>query len=245
MVDKLKAKELRELGKTYDEISKELGCSVAWCKLNLKGVTKHVMEDITVKSLITKAKGKAGITSGDVKREVNRIHPSDNTPENKEIKENSERRIKAKIRANDDTLIRPYWVVPEHARDIFYSMMRKLQAKDERDQEDIDDLRAEFGLDESYANSLKYALYSMSTMGSDLLGYSVVSEINRIERIVDELEKRNNSSESIKIQSKVKPNVKTPKRAYCADVPESFINSRAGVKIENPIDFSDIEELIY
>lgn len=244
MVDKLKAKELRELGKTYGEISKELGCSVAWCKLNLKGVTKNVMEDATVKKLVNKARTKEGITSGDIKYETRKMYPHDYSKEQLEEYERNINRIKAKVKSKDDALIRPYWVVPEHARDIFYSMMRKLQAKDERDQEDIDDLRAEFGLDESYANSLKYALYSMSTMGSDLLGYSVVSEVNRIERIVDELEKRNNSSEPVKTV-KVQSNVKTPKRDYCADVPEGFINSRDGVKIENPIDFSDIEEFIY
>lgn len=37
-VDKQKALELREQGKSYAEISEELGCSIDWCKRNLKGI---------------------------------------------------------------------------------------------------------------------------------------------------------------------------------------------------------------
>lgn len=40
MVDKNKAVELRNLGHNYQEISDKVGCSVDWCKRNLKGVTK-------------------------------------------------------------------------------------------------------------------------------------------------------------------------------------------------------------
>jgi len=243
MIDRTKAKELRELGKTYDEISKELGCSVAWCKLNLKGVTKHVMEDATVKKLVVKAKSKTGITSGDISHEARKIYPHDFSKEQVEEHEKNTRRIRTKVKSEDGTLIRPYWVVPDQAQAIFYSMLRKLQAKDERDQEDIDDLRAEFDLDESYVNSLKYALYSMSTIGSKILKHSVVHEIDRIGEIVEELEKRNNPIPKVKII--VVPKVIPQKKAYTVEVPEDFKDSKEGVRIKNPIDLSDIEEFIY
>lgn len=214
MIDRTKAKELRELGMTYDEISKELGCSVAWCKLNLKGVTKHVMEDTTVKKLVVKAKSKTGITSGDISHEARKIYPHDFSKEQVEEHEKNTRRIRTKVKSED-----------------------------ERDQEDIDDLRAEFDLDESYANSLKYVLYSMSTIGSKILKHSVVHEIDRIGEIVEELEKRNNPIPKVKIN--VVPKVTPQKKAHTVEVPADFKNSKEGVRIKNPIDLSDIEEFIY
>jgi len=191
MVDLVKAKELRESGKTYDEISKELDCSLAWCKLYLKGVTKNIMEVDAMDKLLVKAKSNTGITSGEISYALCKVKPHERTKEETEAHEKSVRRVKTKIKAQDGTLIRPYWVVPEQAEAIYHSMLRKLQAKDERDQEDIDNLMEEFGLDESYVTSLKFALYSLSTIGSSILKHSVVDEINRIGEVVEELESRN------------------------------------------------------
>ena len=233
MVNKVKAKELRELGWTYIEISKELGCSVAWCKLNLKGVTKHVMEDATVKDLVSRAKSKEAITSGDITYATNKIFPHSYSKEDQEQSERNVKRIRSKVKAEDGTLIRPYWIIPERPRDIYYSMLRILQAKDERDQEDIDALRAEFGLDASYTKSLQYALYSMSSIGNSILGHSVVNEIDRLEDIVSELERRN------PVQNK------RVKKHFTTSVPDDFVDSSDGVRIKNPIDLSDIEDYIY
>ena len=102
---------------------------------------------------------------------------------------------------------------------------------------------AEFDLDESYINSLKYALYSMSTIGSKILKHSVVHEIDRIGEIVEELEKRNNPIPEVKIN--VVPKVTPQKKAHTVEVPADFKNSKEGVRIKNPIDLSDIEEFIY
>ena len=50
MFDKEKAKELRKQGKTYQQISEELGCSISWCKANLNG--NRVLKDLSNKELL-------------------------------------------------------------------------------------------------------------------------------------------------------------------------------------------------
>jgi hypothetical protein len=45
-----KATELRKHGKTYREISLEMGCSVAWCKKNLVNVEQGVNQNDPVKN---------------------------------------------------------------------------------------------------------------------------------------------------------------------------------------------------
>ena len=106
---------------------------------------------------------------------------------------------------------------------IYYTFLRKLQERDERLQEDIDEIRQEFGLDASYSDSIAYALVTMSAKGSIIIKRPVALEIDRIANIVEVLEERNKSTET-------KTNI---------------VDSEEGVRIKNPIDLSDIEEFIY
>lgn len=41
-VNKRKAIELKQLGWSYEDIAKEIGCSVPWCAKYLKGIKKDV-----------------------------------------------------------------------------------------------------------------------------------------------------------------------------------------------------------
>jgi len=216
MIDRQKALELREKGATYAEIALELNCSVDWCKRNLKGVAKHTNEKDAVKDLIKRAKSKSAITSGDIVIESRKLHPNNFSKESMEAEVKHVKRLRDKIKTDKDSVIRPYWLEPAQSRGIFYAVLRTLQERDERLQEDIDAIRQEFSLDTSYSDSLAYALLSMSAQGSKILKRSVVTEINRIEAIVDELEKRNHST------SAILPN-----------------------KPPHHVDFSDIEEYLY
>ena len=215
MIDKEKAQLLRKQGLTYSEIAEALNCSVVWCKKNLSDTPKNVAETEVVKKLITRAKSKTAITSGDILIESRKLHPNNFSKEHMEAEAKHIKRIRDKVQNDDDSVIRPYWLEPTQARDIFYAFLRILQERDERLLEDIDTLRQEFDLDETYVDSLAYAFMSMSSKGSKILKRSVVTEINRIERIVDELERRNTGA---------KPRAKTNKPF---------------------LDFSDIEEFIY
>jgi len=201
-VDLVMAKKLREKGLTYKAIAEVLECSVVWCKENLKGTTKSAPEVQTVKELTNKAVSKDAVTSKEIFTETRKIYPNDFTKESMEQEEKHIRRIKDKIRTNEDSIIRPYWMVPDNSRAIFYSMMQTLQDRDEREQEEIDSIRAEHSLDESYSNSIGFALSSMSKFGSKLTKRSVVAEINRLSAIVDELEKRNVKPKKVKVPSK-------------------------------------------
>lgn len=223
MVDKIKALKLREDGKTYKEIAEELDCSVDWCKRNLQGHCKHTKEKPVVEKLTKRAKLKHGITSGEIKMEVRKLYPNDFSKEDKENEIKHINRFKAKVKKDKDSIIRPYWLVPENAQDIFYAVLRKLQERDDRLQEDIDDIRQEFGLDASYSDSLAYALVTMSAKGSIIIKRPVALEIDRIANIVEVLEERNNSTETKK----------------------PLVDSKEGVRIKSPIDLSDIEEFIY
>jgi len=221
MVDKVKALELRESGLTYQQIADELKCSLDWCKRNLKGHCKHTIERPTVQRLISSAKLKSGITSGDIKAQARALYPDDFVKGSGKKDEQAKhiKRIKAKVKKDKQALVRPYWLVPEDAKDIFHSMLRKLQQRDEQLQEDVDEIRQEFNLDSSYSDSLMYAMVTMSAKGSIIMKRSVVKEIDRLGEIVEELELRNNDKAKGK--------------------------QVATVKVKDHLNFSDIEEYIY
>ena len=217
MIDKEKAEKLREQGLTYAEIAEALNCSVVWCKKNLSTTPKNVAEKEAVSGLIKRAKSSSAITSGDIVIESRKLHPNNFSKEQMEAEVKHIKRIRDKVKTDKDSVIRPYWLEPTQARGIFYAVLTTLQERDERLLEDINDIRRQFDLDETYVDSLAYALLSMSSKGSKILKRSVVTEINRIEDIVDTLEVRNSS---------VKPKVKVNKPPH-------------------HMDFSDIEEFIY
>lgn len=222
MVDKIKALKLREEGKTYKEIAEELDCSIDWCKRNLQGHCKHTKEKPVIEKLTKRAKLKHGITSGEIKMEVRKLYPNDFSKEDKENELKHINRFKAKVKKDKDSIIRPYWLAPENAQDIFHTVLKKLQERDDRLQEDIDEIRQEFNLDASYTDSLAYALITMSAKGSIIIKRPVALEIDRIANIVEVLEKRNSATES-----------KKPR-----------VNSGEDVRTKNLTDLSDIEEFI-
>jgi len=220
MIDKKLGELLRSKGNSYKDIADALQCSVAWCKLNLKDVVQLTPEIESVKELTVKAKSKDAITSGDITVATRKLYPTNNfTKEQKEEDLKNIKRIRDKVKVDDDSVIRPYWLVPDQATESFHALLRLLEERDNRDQEDIDNYRAQFGLDTSYSESIGYALLSMSARGSKILKRSVVTEINRIADIAEVLDARNQ--------------------------PKTFKDSKEGVRIKNPIDLSDIDHLIY
>ena len=50
-IDKQQAIILREQGKSYQEIAQQLGCSIPWCKANLKHVPKGYDKTSTLAEL--------------------------------------------------------------------------------------------------------------------------------------------------------------------------------------------------
>ena len=205
MVNKAKAVELREAGLTYQQIADEIGCSVDWCKRNLQDYGRLAAERPAVRRLIELSKKNGGITSADILKEVRNLYPNDFSKESKQEEERHVKRIRSKVKMDKDVIIRPKWLLPDQAKDIFYAILRKLQDRDERFQEDIDEIRQEFGLDHSYTNSIAYALLTMGDRGSIFLGRSVATEIDRLSDIVEVLDKRNKENMKVKVPQKIKP----------------------------------------
>lgn len=104
---KEQAIELRKQGRTYQQISDQLGVSVDWCKRQLKGVKKEkdLITEACLDELILKATRPEGVTV----YEANAIifkHHKDNQLSKDQIKD---MRRKASNK-NKDCLFRPPWV---------------------------------------------------------------------------------------------------------------------------------------
>lgn len=118
MIDKIKALELREQGKSYKEISEELCCSVDWCKKNLKGIKKKDLLPEDLEYLREKGKSAVCVTTGEI---YSKLIPS---PEyDKKQMKLALRRTKDKLKEDQDVIIRQAWIHPERARFSYDNMI--------------------------------------------------------------------------------------------------------------------------
>jgi len=189
MIDKKKAQELRELGLSYDEIAKELNCSVIWCKKNLKGVSKNTKEKSLIMELVQKAQSKDMLTNNEILKVVRLVHNNDFTKEAIDLEEKTMKRFKYKIKSVDKAMIKPYWMISDAPTAILYDVLREVHDADLRMQEAISNIRSKHGLDESYIKSLMYAINNLTQAGNR--GVPIGVELNRLEDLATELERRN------------------------------------------------------
>jgi len=189
MIDKKKAIELREMGLSYDDIAKEIKCSVVWCKKNLKGVSKNTNEKGAINDLIKKAQSKDMLTKGEILKEIRKIQPNDFTKESIDIEDKTMKRFKEKIKVVDDTKIRPYWMKPDAPMAILFDVLREVHDADLRMHEAINNIRETHNMDESYIKSLMYAINNLTQAGNR--GIPIGVEMNRLEDLASELERRN------------------------------------------------------
>lgn len=164
-VDRVRAEELRLSGKSYIEISKELGCSEIWCKKNLKGVVKHKKESDIVTALTKKALEKSGITAGDIFREATGLTESDSAITYKEESE-LVTQLKRKIKSNTGAIIRPHWMVPDDSIKSLNLVMAAVNVMDERLYDCVVEIIKELGLDETYIKSLSKAITQLTYGGN-------------------------------------------------------------------------------
>lgn len=66
MVDKVKAEELRTSGMTYKQIAKELSCSEAWCKKNLREVKVKHSRNVALDEFLSIIKNHGKISYEDI-----------------------------------------------------------------------------------------------------------------------------------------------------------------------------------
>lgn len=187
-IDIEKAKLLRQEGKTLQEVAESLGCSLAWCKANLKG-TKQVSRDKDlIDEIRKKGKSKEGIASTEVRMLVKNTYPQ---LESKELEDKLTAVKKAARRDNKDVIIRPYWMLPDQSRDCTTAMLDFAQEVYEMKNYLAKKYRMQFDLDESYHNTIIYSLTTMSAGDFNKLMPQGLTEYGyQLEKIQDALEDR-------------------------------------------------------
>lgn len=193
MVNKEKAKELRLQGCTYKEIAEELGCSIVWCKVNLKDVQKNTKEDATIKELIKNAKKPEGITSSEIWNSMRIIHPCDPSLTNKESTMQDSKnaaRFMYRIKKEDDALVRPYWMPPEDANLALKRVIQAVNLIDERLYEEVQGIMQELNLDETHIRSLTRVITQLTYGGSLISSIDLMQRLESLQNTANELERR-------------------------------------------------------
>jgi hypothetical protein len=185
---------LRKQGLSYSAIAKELNCSIDWCKRNLSSVQKNIKENDTMKALVAKAKSTRGITSGEILKKAAEITPINPDWTDKEKSQNEAKvmqRLRTKVKAVDNTIVRPYWMKPEEAHKSLQLVLQAVTLIDERVYEQVQDIIQELDLDETYIDSLTRAITQMS-YGGNLLQHIQIKQLTEsYTKTADELERRN------------------------------------------------------
>lgn len=194
MIDLEKAKVLREQGYTYQEIAEKLGCSVDWCKRNLKGVSKNTQEKKAIDKATKIAQSNEGITNGEIRQLVQIVYPYEEAKEYATTEAKAMARFKAAINKAENTLIRPYWMKPQEAH---YSLKLILAAVDNINQSmttEVDYIRKQLDQDQSYDMSIRYAIIKL-LLGSGLVPEGAENHCNTLSEIALRLEEKNNCVE--------------------------------------------------
>lgn len=106
---KEEAVALRQQGKTYAEISEQVGVSLDWCKRNLKSVRQE--EKLKFEALYAKGKSSTGVSRTEVFNTLN-LSAQDKSQHNK-LLSSAVKRIRAN---NKENIVRPDWMIPTAAR---------------------------------------------------------------------------------------------------------------------------------
>lgn len=211
-IDKESAVRLRQSGKTYRDISLELGCSIAWCEKNLKHLKseRQMMHQEIVQEVQRRGRSTQGVTTGEIRALVLDLLPqvdiegqdsadvqNQHEKRNKDVTQLVEK-IKAEARRdNTDVIIRPYWVVPECAQDSINTMHDMAQEVYELHHELARKYREAYDLDESYQRSIVYELSRLSApLNSPLLPQGFFARGEQLTRIAEVLGERNFAEKS-------------------------------------------------
>lgn len=188
-IDKAMATLLREQGMGYAEIALTLGCSVDWCKRALPGVSKNKPEKVAIALAVDASLSKEGITNGELRKIIRTVYPYTKGKAGEDMEQKTTARFKAVIRKDAKAIIRPYWMRPNEARRSLKMILSSVDMINQRMTDEVECIRRELDLDESYDNSLRYAILKM-VMGTGLAREGVENHCRVLEDIVDKLEER-------------------------------------------------------
>jgi hypothetical protein len=190
-MNKEEAIKLRLEGKTYSEISKTLGCSLDWCKRNLKGV-KHI--DITNEDfieLVNKGKSPECVTPLEIYKKLQPVKKREIKDEKHE-KKLAVRRVKQKLKADNDVIIRQSWIHPMRASSSLNSMLMYINMLDDTLDEYVRSHLTEQGFDnlDEYDSTLAFMVMN-SQYGSRILKNYPSGVFESLANAVDKIENRN------------------------------------------------------
>lgn len=129
-----KAIVLREEGKSYKEISEELGVSPRWVAKELSGIKTNKQK--TVEDLCAKSKTKYGVSKGEIyyNMKLNELDKQEGASEMKNVTQ----RIK---QSGDGSLVRPDWMFPMLAQFVTKRVLRFVIETEDRFEEEAQELR--------------------------------------------------------------------------------------------------------
>jgi hypothetical protein len=195
MVDKERGIILREQGKTYQEIAETLGCSMQWCKTNLKNVPKNTKELDLVKKCIVLAQRPEGMSTLELRYCLVEYYPEHQDEDG--LTEDGLRlykKVKNKVREKEGTVIRPVWLIPSNVDSIFKAVIQAVDNIDRRVDEEIQDIMklvSPESKDRGYVyKSLENQLFNLSHLGRYFSKKDIGSVISALEVTIVELRKR-------------------------------------------------------
>ena len=204
-VDKNKAAALKEQGKTYVEIAAELGCSVGWCKRNLKEVVKNKEGKEMLEKYILQSKSKQAITSGQIKKMLLEDFANEvETMSEKEVEDFLKAKTTALKRKINEAggIVRPQWMHPEYSRQSFRRVLDLVDEFDSRLYEMLEevkhDMKAITGDDIPHLElSILSTLRMLSQLGVSQFGASkIVNICDNLASVADRLHDINEASVS-------------------------------------------------
>jgi len=188
-VDKQKAIDLRLAGKTHKEIAQTIGCSVAWCKANLKGMKAPNNDAPVVGEIVRRGLSQTGITNG----EIYQLAKQHYSLSHKQLDLKVGQLKRLALKQNKDVVIRPYWLVPSLPQDSVNTMMDSAQAIYERINLASLEFRDKYCLDETHHKSVFYSMCALASgESSPLMPQGILSYGDYLTSIIDRLEDRKN-----------------------------------------------------
>lgn len=194
MIDKEQAIALRLQGKSYKEIAQELGCSLDWCKRNLKGIKRKDISEEDYSLLVNKGRSFDCITKGDILSKVKQ----EDTPYDKDYSKNlnlAANRVKKKLNKEEDVIVRQAWIHPARAKYSYNSMLDCINNLNEFIDEQIRLHLMDCGFEDStncYNSALAFMVMN-SQFGQRILKNYPVGVFESIQDAVEKIEERNGS----------------------------------------------------
>lgn len=195
MINKEEALNLRLEGKTYQQISEILGCSLDWCKRNLKGTKRKDISEEDYNNLINKGRSFDCVTKGEIISKVN-VSPSDSYKEYNKEAVRTANRVRRKLAKEGDVIVRQAWIHPARAKFSYDNMIMYINMLNDTLDEYVRSHLYEVGFDneDNYNATLAFMVMN-SQFGQRIQKNYSTAIFDSIHNTVEIIEERNGSEE--------------------------------------------------